>query len=133
MQLKHSLKKSPDFVFNYLGDMQKFVQVHPVIFKIESLDADKYLVHEKLAFPPFPFTYTVVVAADKEKGVVSIKATVMKFTKIDMLFTIESSNGATVVTEKVHFGTFWPMTMILRKIFEKQHQQLFLNIGNVSE
>ena len=130
MNLQHTLKTSPETVFTYLSDLQQFVKVHPVIFKIESKGNNKYLVHEKLNFVPFPFTYTVVIEANKEESSVGMKAKVMGFVKIDMLFTIETNNGTTVVNEKVHFGTLWPVTAMLRKIFKAQHTQLFLNIGN---
>ena len=68
MNLVHLVKKSPDFVFGYLTDMQKFVSVHPVIFKIENLKGREYLVYEKLklGFIPYSFTYKVTVEGNEE-------------------------------------------------------------------
>ena len=50
MKLSFKIHKNIDLVFDYLTDMQKFVSVHPVIFKIENTSAKSYLVHETLKF-----------------------------------------------------------------------------------
>ena len=41
MELSFRVKKTTDFVFNYLTDMKKFVSVHPVISKIDHTDNER--------------------------------------------------------------------------------------------
>ena len=48
MKLSFRIKKSIDLTFDYLTDMQKFVLVHPVIYQIDNIGNESYLVYEKL-------------------------------------------------------------------------------------
>lgn len=63
MKLSFRLEKSADIIFDYLTDMQKFVSVHLVIYKIDNTGINRYLVYEmlKFGFIPFPFTYPVAM------------------------------------------------------------------------
>jgi hypothetical protein len=47
MQLRHTVTKKADVVFEYLTDIQKFVVVHPVIFKIDKIKENSFLAFEK--------------------------------------------------------------------------------------
>lgn len=69
MTLEFKVNKSANAVFEYLSDMQKFVSVHPIIYKIDPLGEEKYLVFEKLKllFIPWDFTYIVKLDANKER------------------------------------------------------------------
>ena len=130
MKLTHKINKSEEFIFDYLTDMQKFVSVHPVISKIEKKDEENYLVYEtlKMGFLPFSFTYPVTVESDFAEKFVTIKATVMKLTKIEMTFKINSVNKTAIVEEEIHFKSLFPVKSLVEKIFRKQHKQLFRNI-----
>ncbi|MBK7882465.1 MAG: hypothetical protein IPJ81_00470 [Chitinophagaceae bacterium] len=115
--------------------MKKFVSVHPVITKIDTLGNNNYLVHEtlKIGFIPFSFTYPVTIESNDFDKSVIIRATVMKFTKIEMIFKLSSYNGLTKIDETINFNTFLPVKPIMQKIFRKQHQQLFKNIEQAKE
>ena len=130
MQQTFSVNKPIELVFNYLSDMQKFVSVHPVITKIDALGDNTYLVHEtlKLAFIPISFTYKVSVDANYADKRIVIRATVMKFTKIEMDFKLDVLNSSTLIVETIAFHTFQPIKYMLQNIFKEQHQQLFRNI-----
>ena len=130
MKLNFKLNKSPDFVFDYLTDMQKFVLVHPVISKINDLGENNYKVFEtlKFGFIPFSFIYPVIIASNFKDRSVVIKATVMKLTKIEMVFNIKVENGSTIVHERIHFESVLPIKSIMQSIFKKQHNLLFKNI-----
>ena len=130
MELSFKLNKTPDFIFDYLTDMQKFVSVHPVIFQIDRTGNDSYLVHEKLKCLciPFSFTYPVTIEKSNLNKVVIIRATVMKLTKIVMNFNLKTANGETIIEENITFKTPLPLKFMMHRIFRKQHRQLFKNI-----
>ena len=130
MTLQYKIAKSPDFVFDYLTDMQKFVKAHPIIFQIDDLGEGNYKIHEKLkiGFIPVTFTYPAHVKGNKQEGKVSMKAIVMKINKIEMNFTISSEGSHTIISEQVTFNAILPIRLILQNIFKKQHTLLFANI-----
>jgi carbon monoxide dehydrogenase subunit G len=132
MQLSFKINKSADFIFDYLTDMQKYVSVHPVITKINKTGNDSYLVYEtlKVGFIPFSFTYPVSIESKPLDKVVIMRATVMKFTKIEMTFVLKADSGFTVVEENLQFKSPLPVKSIMQSIFKKQHGQLFKNIEN---
>jgi carbon monoxide dehydrogenase subunit G len=130
MNLSFRIKKSSPFVFEYLTDMQKFVSVHPVIYKIDNRGKDSYLVYEtlKFGFIPFSFTYPVTIEKNSKDKIVLIRAIVMKLTKIEMKFVLKTDGYFTVVEENIQFKSPLPVKNIMQGIFRKQHTQLFKNI-----
>ena len=134
MNLTYTVNKKPDLLFDYLTDMQKFVSVHPVITKIDDLGNNNYLVHEtlKIGFIPVSFTYPVAIESNFSDKTVVIIATVMKLTKIKMNFIIKQQTGFSSVEETIDFKSPLPVKSIMQRIFKKQHEELFKNIGNLT-
>lgn len=130
MQLNFRVKKSVNYTFDYLTDMQKFVTVHPVITKIEKFEDKRFMVYEtlKLLFMPFSFTYPVILTSDANANTVVFNATIMKLTKVEMKFVIESDNENSIVTEYVSIKSLLPIKSMLIRVFRKHHKQLFVNI-----
>ncbi len=130
MNLIFKVNAKIDVVFDYLTDMQKFVAIHPVITKINSLGNNNYLVHEtlKIGFIPISFTYPVNIVQNKIAKNVIIKATVMKVNKIEMIFNLHTKNQSTIIEEFITFKTFFAIKPIMQSIFKKQHLQLFKNL-----
>jgi carbon monoxide dehydrogenase subunit G len=130
MTTTFKIKATPDIVFAYLIDMQKFSNVHPVISKISKTGIDSYLVHEtlKFGFIPFSFTYPVKVESNEIEKTVIMKAIVMKMAKIEMHFELKPKGNYTIVSENINFETKLPIKPLLASIFRKQHAQLFKNI-----
>ncbi|RYE50996.1 MAG: hypothetical protein EOP48_18890 [Sphingobacteriales bacterium] len=130
MKLSFKIAKDIDHTFDYLTNMDKFVSVHPVIWQIDSLGAANYLVHEKLklGFLPFSFTYPVTIDSNEAEKRVVFRATVFKFTKIEMDFVLTSVNGTTIINEEIRIKSPLPVKFIMRSIFKKQHALLFKNI-----
>jgi len=130
MKLTFRLKKSPEFVFEHLTDMQKFVSVHPIISQIEPKGSEQYLVHETLRFLrlPFSFTYPVTLEVNSPERIVTMRANVMKLVKIEMKFVLKPENDFTFIEENINFRSALPVKFILQSIFKKQHRQLFKNI-----
>ena len=50
MILYYKIKKPTDFVFDHLTNIQKFVSIHPIIYKMDDLGNGNYKVYEKLGF-----------------------------------------------------------------------------------
>ncbi|TAH25516.1 MAG: hypothetical protein EAZ07_06955 [Cytophagales bacterium] len=134
MKLTFRIKKNADLVFDYLTDMQKYVMVHPLIFKIDNIANELYLVHEtiKLGFIPFSFTYPVTIEKDIANKVVIMRATVFKLTKIEIRFVVKPDKDFTIIDEEIKFKSLLPVKFIMQNIFKKQHNQLFLNIANLA-
>ncbi len=130
MKLTHALKKPVDFVFAHLTDMQKFVAVHPLIYRMDRLDGNTYLVFErlKIGFIPYSFTYTATVESDGANKTVLLRANVMNLATIEMHFAIKASGSGYVVTETVTFKSTLPVRAIMEPVFRKQHTRLFPNI-----
>lgn len=134
MKLSFKLKKSIDIVFDYLVDMQKFASAHPVITKIAKIKDNNYLVYEtlKFGFISFSFTYPVTIDSNLIENKVIMRAVVMKFTKIEMIFVLKSDvafpNEFTIIEEDITFKSPLPIKSIMENIFRKQHTQLFRNI-----
>lgn len=130
MKLTFKIHKNIDLVFDHLTDMQKFVSVHPVISKIESISDKSYLVHEtlKFGFIPFSFTYPVTVENSISDKIVVIRATVFKLTKIEMKFVLKTDNDFTIIDEEIMFKSPLPIKSVMESVFKKHHEQLFKNI-----
>jgi carbon monoxide dehydrogenase subunit G len=133
MELHFKLDKNVDFVFAYLTDMQKFVAVHPIIYKIKNTGNNRYLVYEKLklGFIPVSFTYPVRVEQNEGDQRVFITATVFGITKIEMKFVLSSQKNCTYVQETITFSSPLPIKRLMMRIFRKQHHLLFKNINDL--
>ena len=130
MKLTFKTHKNIEVIFDYLTDMQKFVSVHPVIYKIDQLSENNYLVFEtlKFGFIPFSFTYPVVILKNEIEKSVIIKATVFRLTKIEMRFILKAENDVTDIHEEILIKSPLPVKFMMEGIFRKQHHQLFNNI-----
>ncbi len=130
MELSFKLEKNANIIFDYLTDMQKFVTVHPAIFKINKTGNGSYSVHEKLklGFAFFTFTYPVIIEKNQVKKNIIIHATIMKLVKIMMQFTLITEYNFTIVEESITFKSILPVKLLMQRIFRKQHIILFRNI-----
>lgn len=130
MKLSFRLKKSSEFIFDYLTDMQKYTSIHPVISQIDKTGEGSYLVHEtlKIGFIPISFAYPVTIEHSWVDKVVSMRATVFKLTKIEMKFEMKTDGDYTEVEETIHFKSPLPVKFVMQRIFRKQHTELFKNM-----
>lgn len=130
MYLHFKVSKKPEQVFEYLTDMNKFVKSHPIIFKIDDLGNNNYLVYErlKLGLIPVKFKYKVRVTGNFEKKEVNMSAAILRMVKIRMQFILKTTGSQTEIYETVVFNTLLPVKWVLKRVFRKQHLQLFKNI-----
>ncbi len=129
--LTFEVKKPVETVFENLIDMQKFVSYHPVIDKIELVSDSNYLVYEtlKVGFIPVSFRYQFFLNMNLLEKTVEMNATVMKFTKIKMVFVVKSEGHSSQVTETILFKSTFPIKWNMSKIFKIQHITLFANMN----
>jgi carbon monoxide dehydrogenase subunit G len=130
MQLRHTVTKKADVVFEYLTDMQKFVAVHPVIFKIDKIKENSFLAHEKLSFGivNIKFNYPFTIEKNKAENEIIMRATVMKLILIEIRINLIETEEFTTIEEKIIFKSILPVKFMLQSIFIKQHKLLFKNI-----
>jgi carbon monoxide dehydrogenase subunit G len=133
--LNFEVNKPSALVYAHLSDMQKFVSVHPVIYKIERLDTNNYLVFEKLRFGMLThtFRYTVNVIDNAMDNTIYMKARVMGLVKIELIFCIKREGATTKVSEVITFKTFLPVKRLIGRIFTTHHNALFSNISKLQE
>lgn len=131
MNISHFVHKKPEAVFAYLSDMQKFVGVHPIIYKMVDLGQGNYQVYERLplGFTSFSFNYPVTVKSQREGLVVTMNADVMKLAMIEMKFVIEPDGDSSVVNETVQIATSFPLKAFIWKECVRHHTRLFKNIA----
>jgi hypothetical protein len=130
MTLNFTSKKTPLQLLDYLGSSQKFVSVHPIISQMDDLGNSSFLVHETLQLGPLPFSFTYKVSIEKNEleKTIRMHATVFKFTRIHMLFSLKELPSGTAIEEYIEFKTLFFLKPILQSIFKTQHTRLFQNI-----
>ncbi len=134
------LKKMKEFTFiigkdiqtvkQYLIDAEKFVSVHPLIYKMEDLGQNKFRVFEKVkvGFIPYHFTYTATITNNNDS--IQMYASIMGVTKLSMYFTFQRVGDETIIKEKLTVRSLLPIKNFMLKLIGEQHQELFKNIGN---
>lgn len=135
MELEFKVNKGIDLVFNYLTEIDKFVSVHPVIYKAIEAKPFTFQIYEciELGVIPYRFNYPASISFDKSQNTVVMKAKVSGLVFIDIYFQLSESNGATIVKEIVTFRSILPAKSIMKKVFRKQHSQLFANIDQIED
>jgi len=155
--LRFSLRASAERVRAFLTDPDAFISVHPIIDRMVSDSAGGYHVYETISVGPFrwSFRYRAEMAEDPTDGSIRIRATVRRFTRMDMHFRIEPGDsnhlsrvgpgsgigpnggirqdgGGCTVTEKITFSSPLPIGFVMRRVFRRQHDQLFRNIDRMA-
>ncbi len=129
--MKHfefKLLKPKNVVMDYLTDTDKFVSVHPLVYKMKPVGPGKYKVYERVQFGPFPYYFTYFATLSLSPDRVRIDAEVMKITRISMVFELQEADGLTTVRETLHIQSYLPVKGFLQRLFESQHQILFAHI-----
>lgn len=133
VHLQHHVHKPANFVFDYLSDVNKFVSIHPLIQRMVKLGPNNYLVHEEIKIGPLPirFTYPATVESDSTSKEVSMCATVMRLSTVQMHFQIRSSGENCIIDEDIIFSTWLPIKFVLKRLFKTQHSRLFAKLDSL--
>jgi carbon monoxide dehydrogenase subunit G len=134
LHLRHHVSQAPALVFDHLTDMQHFVKVHPIIYKIKTIGYNKYLIFERLDifYMIFMVEYEAILRYNKTTNEVWIDAKIMGFLDIKAHFTLSASGHDTIVDEIVNVKSWLPVHFIIKRIFKAQHTALFQNICNLN-
>ena len=81
------VKKDIIIIKQQLTNVENFVNVHPLIYKMTNLVGNKYMVCEKIKMGAIPFRFTYKAFIPYNKDSVKIVATIMGMTTISMFFT----------------------------------------------
>ena len=130
MILHYSSNKAIHELFQYLSDMQKFTDVHPVIYKAELIGENEYLIYEKLKFLmiPFKFTYKAILKNVELDKTVSMYSEVQKGVHLNLRFDFKTLNQKTEITETVEIKANPITKLILGNTIKRAHRKLFENI-----
>ncbi len=133
MHLVFRINQAQAIVYEYLTDAQKFVKVHPVIYKAEKISEQKYVMYERLGIGILscPFSYPVEILSHAAEQTIEMKAVVMKIVAIEIKFSLTTEGNYTIVNEEVTFKSWLPIAGIMGIIFKKYHRQLFENIAQI--
>jgi len=130
--LNYHLPHNSELVFDCLSNMKTFASLHPVIWNMDLIRDDLYLVYEKIPVGSFSysFKYKARVKANPESRTIQINALVHYVNHIDLFFTLLESDGGVFIREEIVVRSPFPIRNIVYKVFKKQHDLLFRNIAN---
>jgi carbon monoxide dehydrogenase subunit G len=130
MILEYKIKKSVAEVFDILSDMQKFTDVHPLVYKVEQVADSKYKVFEKvkMGFLNLDFTYYAIAHKNETEKTISIDAKVHLVNNFGMRFKLTEDGDYTKVLEEVIIKTPLPIKSYMEGLFREQHAILFQNL-----
>ena len=81
------VKKDIIIIKQQLTNVENFVNVHPLVYKMKDLGGNKYMVCERIKMGTIPFRFTYKAFIPYNKDSVKIVATIMGMTTISMFFT----------------------------------------------
>ena len=122
------VKKDIITIKKQLTNVENFVNIHPLIYKMTDLGGNKYKVFEKINIGVIPYRFTYKAIITEEKDSVNIVATVMGMTTISMFFTFQEEDKVTVIHERLIIKSPLPITNYMNRLIEKQHRIMFNNI-----
>ncbi|MBC7447850.1 MAG: hypothetical protein H7330_07300 [Hymenobacteraceae bacterium] len=133
MELTYDIPRHVEFVFRHLADMEHFVAVHPVIYRVEALGGDRYVMHEKLPFWLAPaFRYPATVEPDPAAGRIRMRASVLRLVHFTLDFQLSAVGPHTRVDETIEIRSVLPVKRLMKYILQRLHGQLFHNIGRAA-
>lgn len=126
--LHFTLQKEKAFIATFLTDPERFVSVHPLIYRMEPLGDGQFKVFEQVMLGPLPIRFTYKAEISEKQNAIFIRAVVMRLTNISMTFRFESSGNSTTVIEDVDISSPLPIRRFMEKLIAEQHQIMFQTI-----
>ena len=129
MILQYTLSTPIAKVFECLSDMQKFCNVHPVIFKVDSLGNNQYKFYEKIAF--VTFSYAVSIEKTEPVTLVAMYSKVQPGVYLNLYFRLKEAGGLTYVEEEVKIKAPIIIKQVFEQVLKGAHQKMFAKIGSL--
>ena len=133
MILNHTIAKPVEQVYPYLSDMEKFVQVHPVVYKVEKIGETEYQFCEKIKiiFIPFDFKYKVNLKSILHNKDVEMHSNVKKGVHLELKFSFLSRNNSTHVEEIILIKSNFFVRLVFQSVIKRVHKKMFKNISEI--
>lgn len=128
MKLTFSVKTSINTVLDYLTDIEKFVFIHPIIYKMEALGNNQYKVYEKVKIGFFRYAFNYIAKIETYQNEVIIEAKIKGMSSIKMHFYLSENNNQTIIEEVITIKSILPIKKFMHKLFQEQHTILFSNL-----
>lgn len=131
-QLNHSCAHPVNLVFPFVADIQKFVSIHPVLFKADEVKSNYFLLHERLnKHLPFSFSYYVTMVEVTHNQRVVMHSNIFKLVDLTLTFDFiyNEQTQFTEVTEYINIKAPAVIKHLFIKTISKIHVQLFLIIN----
>jgi carbon monoxide dehydrogenase subunit G len=128
IELTFKVSKDISTITQHLTDVEKFVSVHPLIYKMTDLGENTYKVFEKIKMGIIPYRFTYRATITHDHNSVKMNASVMGLTKLSMHFTFQREGNVTIINERLTVQSVLPIKNFMVKLISKQHQEMFKNI-----
>jgi carbon monoxide dehydrogenase subunit G len=132
MTLNYNISKPVEAIYASLAQMDNFVCVHPVVYKVECIGKNEFIFYEKIKFLfiPFDFNYKVNVDILEKNKNITMSSVVRKGVHLNLEFLLVQNENSTEVIEKVSIKANIFVRMIFENVLRRVHKKMFLNIEN---
>lgn len=132
MTLQYKISKPVNVIYDELSNMINFVNVHPVVYKVDRVGENEYTFYEKITvlFIPFRFNYKVNVDALEKNRMITMSSVVRKGVLLKLEFILEPQKNHTEVIERVSIKANVFVRLIFENVLTRVHKKLFFNIEN---
>lgn len=133
MILNHSIAKPIEAVYSCLSEMDKFAEVHPVVYKAEKIGETEYRFYEKIKFVfiPFDFTYKVNLTSTVPNNYVEMESNVQKGVHLQLKFSLQTKNNVTEVEETIIIKANPLVRLVFQSVIKRVHKKLFKHISEL--
>jgi carbon monoxide dehydrogenase subunit G len=131
--LHHSVKSDAEKVKIFFENMDRFVEVHPLIQSAMLAGPHQYLIRERMAFSFFKFTYKAEVSTHHGNEVHYIAYPFFLVLTIQFKFAFLKEEHATVITESIHIKGPTIIAYILKRAVIYAHKKMVKRIKKIVE
>jgi carbon monoxide dehydrogenase subunit G len=131
-KLTFKIDKDVPTTIKYLTETDKFVSVHPLIYKMKDLNNNNYKVYERVKIGFFTYNFSYFAKITQIENSLQIFASVMGLTKLTMLFNFHIEGNKTIIIEELTIQSILPIKKFMTNLVAKQHKEMFENINDSS-
>ena len=129
--LDHHIPRPVDEVYPYLSDIERFVSMHPVIYKCEHKGGTDHVLYERLRVLGIgiSFSYPVCIQESIPNERVVMFSEFIKGVNLRLVFDLTCNGETTTIKETILFkGPFFVRPMFMR-LLARMHSEMMTNIG----
>jgi hypothetical protein len=128
--LKHNIPYPVTSVYPYFSDINKFVSIHPVIYKCDPVSIKEYKLYEKLSLGLFKvsFSYIVIMETTAHNVKVVMFSIIRKGVTLRLTFDFTTTPGGTEIIETVEFSGPFGIGGFFLNFLTKVHRKIVDNL-----